>query len=186
MSAGPAGAVGRAQRPPLPPSAPLLFWLAMGAVLTAVVLAGTPRPGPLDDPDPARQRTGVPIPTETAPVAVDLRLPADPVGKRPVAVVFDRTVPDAARLRAWAQAMPSSIEVVLVVPSRGAAQGPLPVLADPRGRIADSFGMPRPVDAGPPVGYALLDRQGRVRYRTLDPQYLAHRFELRPMLRAIR
>lgn len=33
--------------------------------------------------------------------------------------------------------------------------------------------MPRPVDAGFPVGYAVVDRRARVRYATLDPAYLA-------------
>ncbi|MDP8931134.1 MAG: hypothetical protein M3O70_21815 [Actinomycetota bacterium] len=173
-------------RPPVPPAAPLLFWAATGAVLTIVILVGTPQPAPLDDPDPARQRTGVPIPAEAAAVVADLGLPGDPMGTRPVVVVFDRALPDAARLRAWTRAVPSGIGVVLVVPRGGTAAGPVPVVADPREKVADSLGMPRPVDAGPPVGYAIVDRQARVRYRTLDPQYLAHSFELRPMLSVIR
>ena len=106
------------------------------------------------------------------------------MGRGPV--VFDRAVPDAARLRTWTRAVPSGIEVVLVVPSGGTAAGPVPVTADPRGRVADSLGLPRPVDGGPPVGYAIVDRQARVRYRTLDPQYLAHSFALGPMLGVIR
>lgn len=41
-------------------------------------------------------------------------------------------------------------------------------MADPTGRLARGFGMRIPRDGGPPVGYALIDRAGLIRYRTLD------------------
>lgn len=38
--------------------------------------------------------------------------------------------------------------------------------------------MPRPRDGGPPIGYALLDRERRVRYATLAPTYAGELAEL--------
>lgn len=45
-----------------------------------------------------------------------------------------------------------------------------PFIDDPAGRIAASYRMRRPRDGGPPVGYAIVDSAGLVRYRTLDPE----------------
>lgn len=44
-----------------------------------------------------------------------------------------------------------------------------PFLPDDYGHIATAFRMPWPRDGGPPVGYAVVDSHGMVRYRTLDP-----------------
>ena len=39
-------------------------------------------------------------------------------------------------------------------------------------------GMPVPRDGGPPVGYAIVDPARRVRYATLDPDYVRNAFEV--------
>lgn len=44
-----------------------------------------------------------------------------------------------------------------------------PFIPDDYGHIAAGFRMPWPRDGGPPVGYAVVDSHGMVRYRTLDP-----------------
>jgi len=71
--------------------APVVAWVAGAAVLAVVLLAVVPEPGPLDDPDEAAQRSGVLL---SGPPVGDLSLPGDPVGRRPVVLVFDRRLPD--------------------------------------------------------------------------------------------
>ncbi len=44
------------------------------------------------------------------------------------------------------------------------------VVPDPQGRLADAYGLRPPADAAAPVGYAVVDEAGRIRYRTLDPE----------------
>lgn len=46
-------------RPPLPASAPLVWFTALGLVLTAVVVLRVRPSGPLDQPNPAYQRDGL-------------------------------------------------------------------------------------------------------------------------------
>ena len=41
--------------------------------------------------------------------------------------------------------------------------------ADPDGRLAAAYRMRRPRVGGPPVGYAVVDVDGTIRYRTEDP-----------------
>ncbi|PLS75598.1 MAG: hypothetical protein CYG61_06425 [Actinobacteria bacterium] len=41
-----------------------------------------------------------------------------------------------------------------------------------------------PRDGGPPTGYAVIDSEGRVRYRTLDPEVVDHLGEVAAILRA--
>jgi alkyl hydroperoxide reductase subunit AhpC len=43
------------------------------------------------------------------------------------------------------------------------------VLGDPDGAVAKAYGMRVPRGGGPPVGYAVVDAAGAIRYRTLDP-----------------
>jgi alkyl hydroperoxide reductase subunit AhpC len=44
------------------------------------------------------------------------------------------------------------------------------VMADPAGELAEAYGLRQPADRGEPVGYAIVDAAGRIRYRTLDPE----------------
>lgn len=54
------------------------------------------------------------------------------------------------------------------------------------GGLARRFGMPSPVNGGAPVGYAVVDAAGRIRYRTLDPQVAGHLEEVDTILSAVR
>jgi len=47
------------------------------------------------------------------------------------------------------------------------------VVTDATGRLADGFAMRRPLDRGAPVGYAVVDRTGTIRYATLDPSVVS-------------
>ena len=52
------------------------------------------------------------------------------------------------------------------------------------GRIANAYGMRIPIDGGPPVGYAVVDKSGLIRYRTLAPDVSAL-YELSVILSAL-
>ena len=42
------------------------------------------------------------------------------------------------------------------------------MLGDPDGAVAKAYGMRVPRAGGPPVGYAVVDAAGAIRYRTID------------------
>ncbi len=74
---------------------------------------------------------------------------------------------DARRL-----AVAADIAVVVSAPGPGPVgppDGTPPVVAYDDGRLAAGYGMRRPRNGGPPVGYAVVGRDRTVRYRTEDP-----------------
>jgi hypothetical protein len=174
--------------PPVPPWAPLAWWAVSAVVLIAVVVGVVGGPGPLDDPSQGDQRPGFLVDPDDARVVRGLALPGAPVGRRPVFLAFDRRVPAADDLSDALRSVATGVSTVLVVPRINARVAPsaLPVVADPKGRIARAVGMDRPRDGGAPVGYAVLDSKGRVRYATIDPTWHRHAFELGLITGAVR
>ena len=168
-------------RPPLAPRTVLLAWAAGAVVLIALVVGVVGGPGPLDDPEPGRQRAGFLFDPDEAPIVGDLQLPGRPLDRRPVFLLFDRRGYDADRVDAVLEEVPRRFAFILVVPRAPAAEE-LPervrALADRRRRIAAAVELGEPVDGGFPTGYALIDRERRVRYATLDPTYAEHAFEI--------
>lgn len=165
---------------------PLVWFLVVAAALAALVVGLVAPPGPLDDPDPADQRTGLLIDEEVARAVPDLALPGGVVGEQPVVVVFDRARPDPERFTGWRQAVPDEVAVVLALPG-GESATPLadvPVVSDVE-ELAERLGLPEPSDGGLPVGYVVLDAQARVRHATLDPTYLDHPFEITTIAGAV-
>lgn len=188
MLAGGDGPPGPGARPPLSMWAPVVAWVAGAAVLAVVLLAVVPEPGPLDDPDEAAQRSGVLM---KGPPVGDLSPPGDPVGRRPVVLVFDRRLPDPDALERFVDGVADGALVVLAVPEPGSAAVPeLPprtrLLSTGAGRLAAATGMPEPRDGGFPVGYAIVGPQGRLRYATLDPTYLRRPYEIAVLTEALR
>lgn len=173
---------------PLPRSVRLMaVWLAAAGVFGAALAAANADRNALDDPDLAHQRPGfldALHPAFPAPGVVE-DLPAP--GRR--LIVFFVRSEQEIRLRralAGAAALQRNADVVIVTPAAAtAARGSaITATTDPGGRIAAAYRMPRPRDGGPPVGYAIVDRRGNVRYETLDPG-VAHRLdEVETMLRA--
>jgi len=158
---GATGAVGWPSRRAL-----VSIWVA-AAVGLGLLLAVASARGPLDDPDPARQRPGfLDSGGATAPaVAAGVLLP----GRRGV-VFFVRP----GQIGPLCQALPASglrskASLAVAVSSPADCPGQTTLVVD-NGGLARRFGMPTPVDGGPPVGYALIDSAGRIRYRTLDPR----------------
>lgn len=182
----PGASDGRGLAPPLSPWVPPLFWLTGSVVLVVVVLAVVPGPGPLDDPDPAYQRPGFVLARGDATRVSNLSLPGSPRGRHPVVIVFDRGLPDAGAFHRLQRGLPPAFAIVLVISDgQRPTQYPFPVFVDRQGRTAAAVGMRTPKDGGQPVGYAIVDRQARVRYTTLDPGYLQHGNEAATMAGAI-
>lgn len=178
----------RAAAPPLPSSAPLFVWAAMAVVLAAIVLLAVPGPGPLDDPQPGDQRPGILLDPGEGPTAGQLALPGDPIGRRPVLVIFDRELPAAGALERFLAQAPERAATFVVVRDAPIAAGRVRqtrVVEDRAGLIAAALQMPQPKDGGPPVGYAVVDSSARVRYATLDPAYRQHGAELDTIARSI-
>jgi hypothetical protein len=168
-------------RPPLPAWAPLAWFAVLAAVLTFVVVALVRPPGPLDDPDPAYQRDGLLL---DGPV-LEEQIAGVELGGRPVVLLFVREPPDPGDLRAWAGSVPEVADPYVVLPQPTTADLPLPAVVDPLNTLADAVGMPRPVDGGRPVGYAVVDSARAVRYATLDPVYLSNGFEIATILGSV-
>lgn len=167
------------------PFVPLLAWAAGAIALAVVVLSVVRGQGPLDDPDPAQQRPGFLTSAAGARTVTDLRLPGVVRG-RPALVLFDRQRPDSQRLQAALGAVPARIQVVLVISMGGKDRlGRAGVFQEPSERASRVVGLDQPKDGGPPIGYAMIDGQARVRYVTLDPGYLDHAFELALIAKAV-
>lgn len=92
-------------------------------------------------------------------------------------------------LAALCEALPATglaadADLVIVTPTAGTGCAGLPVVEDPDGSLADTYGMRSPA-AGGPVSYAVVDAQSRIRYRTLDPTVTAELSEVRTILEAL-
>jgi len=78
----------------------------------------------------------------------------------------------------------SRADLVVVVSGAGNC-GSVSTVNDPTARLAAAHGLRRPKAGGPPVGYAIVDSRGQIRYRTLDPGVAAELGEVATILRAI-
>ena len=162
----------------------LTVWLLAAAVFGGLLVIAELTRGPLDDPDQAYQRPGIldlAVP-EPAPAVTD----NIPRPGRPAVVFFDRP----GMLAALCEALPATglaadADLVIVTPTAGTGCAGLPVVEDPDGSLADTYGMRSPAAGGPPVGYAVIDAQSRIRYRTLDPTVTAELSEVRTILEAL-
>lgn len=162
-------------------------WLASAVLLGGLLVLSAQARGPLDDPDPARQRPGLldlgALPSPAPRVSAEVPGPG-----RAALVLFER--PD--RLAGLCEALGHhrfvrSAVVVVVVPGLVGRCAPgTAVIGDPTGALAAQFGLDRPRDGGAPVGYAVVDGRGDIRYRTLDPSVAAQLDEIDTILRATR
>ena len=168
-------------RPPLPALAPIVCFTALAALLTFVIVALVRPPGPLDDADPAYQRDGLLL---NGPVLPGQVLDVE-FGDRPVVLLFVREPPQPDALAQWLTAVPDGADVRVVVPAPSTTELPAPIVVDPLNKLAGAVDMPRPVDGGRPVGYAVIDSDRVVRYATLDPSYLANAFEVTTIVGAV-
>ncbi|GAC1530394.1 MAG: hypothetical protein NVS3B12_04900 [Acidimicrobiales bacterium] len=163
-------------------------WVAAALLLGGLLALSRSGYRGLDDPNQAFQRPGLldigSLPDH--PPAVTPSLPR--TGRR--AVVFFTRARGLAPLELALSGsdLRRMADVAIVdeatVPAPPGAHT-VAVVAEAGDGLARSYGMRVPRDGGPPVGYAIVDRNGRVRYATIDPGD-AHRLqEVRTMLSAV-
>ncbi len=159
-------------------------WLAAALCFGSLVALARSAESGRDDPDPARQRPGFldagGLPQPAPSLAGGL-----PRRERPTVVFFLRPedVPRLCRSLAGA-ALGMRVQLVVVVSGTGRCNGVATVNDGPAG-LADAYGLPHPRSGGNPVGYAVVDRDGLVRYRTLDPEVADNLAEVATILRAL-
>ncbi len=160
------------------------IWLLTAIALGLSLFGADHDHRPLDDRDLAFQRPGFLDPhgpSFPAPrVAEGLPVP----GRR--AVVFFVRPDQEASLRSALSTRRSILDgarIAVVVPGDSHQELPGTVwIVDRAGNLAEGFHMRRPRDHGPPVGYAIVDSSGLVRYTTLDSGVAQRLEEVRTML----
>ena len=158
-------------------------WAAMALLFGSLLVASQFARSPLDDPDPARQRPGLldlgglpePAPSVTA------EMPH--VGRRAVVFFVRPTGLDVLCRALRGSSLSQHADLLLVVSGTGVCAGTATV-NDDRTRIAGAYGLRHPRSGGAPVGYAVVDRRGQIRYRTLDPRMAKDLREVETMVRA--
>ena len=108
-----------------------------------------------------------------------------PAPGRPTVVLFLRPAGGAHECRVLSRSIASSAVLVAVLSGPAPCPGIAAVVVDPARRAATAYGMRAPADGGPPVGYAVVDAEARVRYRTLDPDPAANTREVTTILDAL-
>jgi hypothetical protein len=142
---------------------------------------------PSDDPDQAWQRTGVLLPAQTYPAPT---AGIDPRCGHRVIIFFARTLTNRYLFYDLADQsdLASMTDLIVVTPdgSRPIIQnGIRSFIADIDGSLTSAVGLHRPIDGGHPVGYVLVDSLGYIRFRTLDPQFGEHAWEMKLLLGGI-
>lgn len=163
----------------------MLTWLAVAGGLGLLLALAAAAEGPLDDADPAYQRPGIldlgELPEPAPKVADDI-----PAPDRVTVVFFVRPgqlKPLCEALREIELHRQPDLAVVVAGPSGPCAEEAT-VVADPDARLADGYGLRSPQSGGAPVGYAVVDGAGMIRYRTLDPRVTDLLDEVDTILRA--
>jgi hypothetical protein len=159
-------------------------WVGAAVLLGSLLFVAQAAEGPLDDPDQAHQRPGF-LDEGDLPVTVP-NLPGGALrGDRPAVVFFERP----GRVETLCEALADGdldrrAELVVIVSGEDGDCGDARVVEDPHRELASAFGLREPADGGPPVGYAVVDADGRVRYRTLDPEAADNLEEITTIVRA--
>ncbi|MHB1534991.1 MAG: hypothetical protein ACYC1D_10360 [Acidimicrobiales bacterium] len=162
-----------------------MIWLTAVAVLGVGVVVSRASYGPLDDPNQAYQRPGFldasPLPAHPPQVTPTVPSP----GTRAV-VFFVRPAEAQGLVDALrADTGLGRLARVAVVDSGGQLPASaVPVVLDRSGGLARAYGMRSPIDGGYPVGYAVVDSNGRVRYATIDPGVAQRLTEVATIVRA--
>jgi hypothetical protein len=143
-------------------------WVVVVTFFGVLLTVSRAAESPLDDRDPAFQRPGfldagdLPQPAPSLPQITF-------AGRR--TVVFFQRHESLAELCQTLEREPFDDDVQLVVAVSGETPHDCP-RADvvlPDREVADRFGIRMPRGGGPPVGYAVVDADRMIRYRTLDP-----------------
>ena len=162
----------------------MLTWSLAAAGLGAGLLRADRSRGPQDDVDAAHQRDGLVV--DLGPVDLSPHVAA----RSPTAVLFVR--PGMLEQLSGTLSGPAGPDLPGAVRLLVAQPGPPPadladlhVVDDASGALRRACRMRETRDGGYPVGFAVIDAAGHLRYRTLDPGMSARWFELRTMVRAV-
>ncbi len=163
------------------------IWLTVAIFMGVLLWLAESRRNSLDDADQAWQRSGILLSTYTirAPRAgIEPR-----VGHRMI-IFFARNLTDRYLFPDLADQsdLAGAADLIVVTPD-----GSRPVIengvrrfaTDIDGSLARSVGLHRPIDGGPPVGYVLIDSQGYIRFRTLDPGFGQRAWEIKLLLQGL-
>ncbi len=163
------------------------LWIVAASTLGSLLAVAEAADGPIDDPDPAHQRPGfldafgLPVPAPR----IDPRFPI--IGRRAV-VFFERRDRLGDLCAALAESgLVGAADIVVVVATDSALDAGCKratVVHDTSGEIGRAYALRRPAGGGPPVGYAIVDRHGQIRYRTIDPSAPGGLNEVRTILEA--
>ena len=159
------------------------IWFAVALSAGTALAAADHRRNTLNDPDEAWQRTGLLLPAQT------YRIPQFEITPgRPVVVFFARSLLDQYLFHDLADhsdlASMADLVVVTADGSRPTIQaGVTHFAADADGSLAAAAGLHRPIDGGYPVGYVLIDSDGYLRFRTLDPGFGQRAWEIKLLLK---
>lgn len=149
----------------------MLTWLAVAVGIGLLLVLAEAVEGPLDDADPAYQRPGI-LDLGELPVPAPMVTDKIPIPSRAAVVFFvrpDQLGPLCDALGEIQLARQPDLAVVVAGPA-GPCTADAAVVADPRAGLAEVYGLRPPQGGGAPVGYAVVDRAGMIRYRTLDPE----------------
>lgn len=164
----------------------LRIWLATALVFGLLLALSEYLRNPLNGLDQARQRTGMLLPPQ--------RYPAPSLGPRPISarrmvLFFARSLEGQPLFHDLADQADLAASADLVVVTRDGSRPTLTggiqqLVADLDGAVARASGLEQPIDGGAPVGYVIVDSQGYIRYRTLDPGFMHRAQEIKLMLGA--
>ena len=153
-------------------TAPLVAtWLGAAVGLGVLLLLARSTQEPLDDRDQAWQRPGF-LDAGALPVPAPALVAGVPAAGRPTVVFFERANRLAELCEALAESpLPGRAATAVVAPALPPHHCAVAsaMVGDADATVAHAYGMRRPNDGGPPVGYAVVDAAGAIRYRTLDP-----------------
>lgn len=158
-------------------------WFVTAVLLGGLLVWADATQSSLDDPDPAQQRPGF---LDANGLPRDISRWAEIVvpGHRAV-VFFERPDRLATLCRALRSAHFGTDVRLVVVVDEAARCADARLASDAPRATARAIGMRQPRDGGAPVGYAVVDSDGRVRYRTLDPGMAERLDEVRTILDAV-
>lgn len=162
-----------------------LIWIAAAVSLSGGLAASQQSYGGLDDANLAYERPGL-LDLQGPPIAAPMIAGIPARGRRAV-IFFTRPERVAGLERAASRDGPlrAEADLLIVAPTAGVPGfGGIAVVADGGRGLAAKLEMRTPRDGGFPVGYAVVDSSGRVRYPTLDPELTDHLDEVETMVRA--
>lgn len=163
----------------------ILIWLVTAGLMGALLLLSSSKPLAADDADLAYQRPGFLLAATTIAPKLTSSIPQR--GRRTV-VLLERTAP--RKLfddQTFEKQLASKADLVLITADGTRVRDDTLIKAqntDGKKMLAAKLIPRTPVDKGYPIGYAIIDSEGFLRYYTLDPFFGSMSDEIEIMLRA--